>query len=169
MEFIEEIKIHKNKETQTFQCRVISRGRDFLVLYYKAASAGKISDIILEPGSCTIAHYRAGRGYVLWNMFHPDGTAAGSLFHICRDITITRERVSYIDLVIDIWVTPEGAPRILDEDELRDCIRSGSVSHDELMWIEEQKKSILTQYKSILAEAATSEANIDAMTGSTHT
>lgn len=160
MDILEEIKIHKNKETQKFLCEVLRRDEGFLVLRYRAPSEGNISDIFLKKGSTTIAYYWADRGYILWRIFHPDGALAGNLFHICRDVLISPKSISYLDLIIDVWISPDNAVRILDEDELEECKRAGLLNGDELRWIETQKKILLTDYCSIIRDAVRIETII---------
>ncbi len=152
MSTIEEIKLHKNKETQRFLCTVLYRNTNHLVLSFHSDKEGKIKDIIISKGSTTIAHYWTGRGYVLWRMFEPDKSLIGTLFHICRDVTITEQYVRYLDLIIDIWISVDGSLRILDEDELEGCKKSGLVSDEESCWIEEQKKLILNSYNEIIKD-----------------
>jgi hypothetical protein len=150
MELIEEIKVHKNKETQRFRCRLLHREADYLVLSYHADKPGRVQDIIIPPGATTIAHYWAGRGYVLWRMYGPDRALIGTLFHICRDVTITKTSVQYLDLIVDIWISANGELRVLDKDELEECRQKGLVSGEERQWIEEQKNIILCNNVEIL-------------------
>jgi len=150
MSFIEEIKVHKNKETQRFRCSLLHREAGYLVLSYRAEQPGRIKDIVLPAGSTTIAHYWTGRGYVLWRMYGPDSALIGTLFHICRDVTITETSVQYLDLIVDIWIPAQGEPLVLDEDELEECWEQGLVSNEERLWIEEQKNIILNNTVEIL-------------------
>ena len=147
---IEEIKIHKNKETQRFLCNVLHREAGYLVLSYRAKQPGRIKDTVIPAGSTTIAHYWTGRGYVLWRMYGPDSSLIGTLFHICRDVFITETAVQYLDLIIDIWIPADGETRVLDEDELEECRQQGLVSNEEITWIEEQKNIILNNTVEIL-------------------
>jgi hypothetical protein len=147
----EEIKRHKNKPEQRFLCDLALREPGHIVLVYHASSAGRIADIDIPPGSTTIAHYWQDGGYVLWRMFAADCTLIGSLFHICANTDIQETSVSYDDLIVDIWITPQNIARILDEDELADAIKAGIITNDELSWIKQQKNIILADYTNIIA------------------
>jgi len=162
---IEELKLHKNKPAQRFQCRLLLQEPGHSVLWYSAPKAGAIRDIVLPAGTCTIAHYWNDRGYVLWRMFYPGGALAGTLFHICKDVALSSSRVSYLDLMVDIWVAPDSSVRVLDEDELAAGAAAGLVSADELLWITRQKELILKKYQAIIAEAITIETRIDLQKG----
>jgi hypothetical protein len=150
MQKIEEIKRHKNKPEQRFLCDLALREPGHIVLVYHAASAGRIADIYIAPGSTTIAHYWQSGGYVLWRMFAADRTLIGSLFHICANTDIQETSVSYDDLILDIWITPQGVARVLDEDELADAIDAGLVTKDERRWIEQQKLIIFADNATII-------------------
>lgn len=150
MRKIEEIKRHKNKPEQRYLCDLLLRDQDHIVLAYHASTAGRIADIDIAPGSTTIAHYWHSGGYVLWRMFAADLTLVGTLFHICKNTAIGEHSVSYDDLILDIWITPDGIARVLDEDELADAIKAGLVTNDEQHWIEKQKQIILADYSDII-------------------
>ena len=64
-----EIKRHKNKPEQQFHCELLHRETGYAVLRYVARKPGLIADIIIPPGSTTIAHYWQKRPYVVWRMF----------------------------------------------------------------------------------------------------
>ena len=160
MQKIEEIKRHKNKPDQRFLCDLALREQDHIVIVYHAPSAGRIADIDVAPGSTTIAHYWQNGGYVLWRMFAADRTLVGTLFHICSNTDITEQTVSYDDLIIDVWITPQGIARVLDEDELADAIEAGLVTDDERSWVEKQKKTILADYSGIIDRIRDIESTI---------
>ena len=160
MQKIEEIKRHKNKPEQRFLCDLAQREPGHIVLVYHATSAGRIADMDIAPGSTTIAHYWQSRGYVLWRMFGADRTLVGTLFHICNNTDIREQTVSYDDLILDIWITPQGIARVLDEDELADAIKAGLVTKDELRWIEQQKLIILADYATIIDRIQDIETDI---------
>jgi len=160
MQEIDEVKIHKNKETQRFRCRVLQRSADSIVLYYRSSEQATVSDTVIPRGSVTLAHYWTGRQYVLWRMFDPCGVLLGTLFHICRAVTISDTEVTYIDLVVDIWISPDGRLRVLDEDELADCAEKNLVSGQEMDLIDKQKELIKQQHKDILDEIMFMEAKL---------
>ena len=157
MDIVEEVKIHKNKQTQRFSCRLLLREQGHMILFYKSSAEGKIADIVIKKGSSTIAHYWTGRGYVLWRMYDAEINLIGTLFHICREVDMSDHGVSYIDLVLDIWIPPDGSARVLDEDELEECKCAGLLTQDETAWIEKQKKYILQNYSQIISEAIRTE------------
>ena len=89
---------------------------------------------------------------MLWRMYGPDSSLIGTLFHICRDVTITETSVQYLDLIIDIWIPAHGAPRVLDEDELEECRQQGLVSDEEMRWIRKQQALITDAHAEIIRQ-----------------
>jgi protein associated with RNAse G/E len=160
MKKIEEIKRHKNKLEQRFVCDLVLREQDHIVLAYHASTAGRIADIDIAPGSTTIAQYWQNSGYVLWRMFSADHTLVGTLFHICKNTAIGEYSVSYDDLILDIWITPQGIARVLDVDELAEAIKAGLVTIDEQVWIDKQKQIILSDYSGIIDRIRNIEATV---------
>lgn len=152
METVEEVKVHKNKETQRFRCQVLHREKSYIILQYKSATEGKIDDIIIDKGSSTIAHYWKDRSFVLWRIFDAKEILIGTLFHICSNMDISNNRVTYLDLIVDVWIAADGTIRVLDEDELEECKRARLLTRDEVDWIDKQKRIILKNYKQIISE-----------------
>lgn len=153
-ETINEVKKHKNKPDQRFTCEVMQRQEDRLVVRYRAAEAGRVAGIDIPAGSITIAHYRQGQGFVLWRMFGPGGDLRGTLFHICHPVRIEPAHVVYEDLLLDIWVSPDGTCRELDRDEVQQCLQAGLLNQDELQWIEIQAAGVIRNRDRLISEAA---------------
>lgn len=150
MSIIEEIKEHKNKETQRFLCNALHRESNYLVVSFHSEKEGIIKDMVIPAGSTTVAHYWTDRGYVVWRLFAPERQLIGTLFHIVKNVIITDQSVQYLDLIVDIWIAPDGSMRVLDEDELEECTRRGLISGAEKRWIEKQKALIVRNHARII-------------------
>ena len=147
-----EIKRHKNKPDQQFGCELLHREDGYAVLRYRAKKPGQIADMHIPPGSTTIAHYWTNRSYVAWRMFDREGSLLGTLFHVCCNVNIHEQSLSYNDLLLDIWVDPEGVLRILDEDEVSQAASHGLLSDGELTIIDNAHWLISAHYSSIMDE-----------------
>ena len=147
-----EIKRHINKPDETYWCDLVGRGDDCLVLQYVSERSGRVGEVNFDPGSVTYAHYRSGRGYVLWRMAGPGGNLKGHLFHICRDQVVGDDWVSYLDLLLDVWIDPAGGLTVLDRDEVEACAASGAVGKGDLAWIAEQERAIRKNRRRMIAE-----------------
>jgi len=146
-----EIKRHKNKPEQHFNCELLHREFGYAVLRYSSNKPGLIADIRIPPGSTTIAHYWQLRPYVAWRMFDSNACLLGTLFHICSNVRIHDDRLSYDDLLLDIWIAPNNKVRVLDLDELKLCIDKGLINDAELRNIREAQQGILLHHPEIIS------------------
>jgi hypothetical protein len=166
-EFLE-IKRHKTKPDERFKCELLHNDAGHLVLRYRSDKPGRIADIAIPPGSTTIAHYWPGRTYVAWRMFDSSHCLLGTLFHVSTNISVNEGNVAYDDLLLDIWITPGGSLRILDEDEVRQASSAGLLSDAELTIIDNAHWHITTHYRSILDELAAFESTHSPVRPDTH-
>jgi len=83
-------------------------------------------------------------------MSGPEGLPIGTLIHIVKNVIITDRHVQYLDLIVDIWIAPDGSFRVLDEDELEECKKAGLISIEEERWIEKQKALIFHAHAGII-------------------
>ncbi|MDP6052841.1 MAG: DUF402 domain-containing protein [Candidatus Latescibacteria bacterium] len=118
-ETITEIKRNIDKPDQTFDCRLLHRERDRMVISYVTSRPYSIADIRIAPHTLTLAYYEERLPYILWKMMAPDGQLFGHYVHLCEQVRITPDTVEYQDLLLDLWFFTDGAHRLLDEDELQ--------------------------------------------------
>ena len=147
-----EIKHHKNKPEQRFNCELLHRESGYAVLRYVAETSGQIADMSIAPGSTTVAHYWQDRPYVAWRMFDSRYCLIETLFHICTNVRIQEDRLCYDDLLLDIWVSPDNRVRVLDEDELQAGISAGRINQSELSCIRGSQHYITLHHNEIIFE-----------------
>lgn len=152
-----EIRLHRGKPPQEFPCHLLHQEKDYIVLRYVNPSSAKINDIHIKKGSITIAHYWKNRNYILWKFKDPDGKHKGYLFHICKNIEIGKNCVTYEDLELDIWFYSDGNAVVLDQDEVNDCFTRGLINAEEIALIKQQKEEILIKFQSIINDAWSEE------------
>ncbi|NQU08514.1 MAG: DUF402 domain-containing protein [Candidatus Abyssubacteria bacterium] len=145
---IVEIKRHVNKPTERYECDLVSREPGHLILRYVSDRkfASKRLGITFPPGCITIALYWETRPYVFWGIFSPDEKLLGYLVHICREVSISDDSVSYLDMLLDLWFFPDGRHIVLDEDEVEECFRSGLLSEDDKEYIEKSRETALAEF-----------------------
>lgn len=147
-----EIKHHFNKPTQTFGCELLEWGARRVVLKYVSDVAYRTDGLNVDfpVGTTTIASYWDDRGYVVWQMYHPDSHLLGYYVHMVEPVTIVRAAVEYRDALIDIWFWPDGSHRVLDEDELEQAMAEGKVSRELARRIHAQKAEVLMTWERIV-------------------
>lgn len=147
-----EIKRHLDKPDETYMCDLVARGTDWAVLSYVSNRAWEVAGALLPAGSQTLAFYHTGVAHVLWRMYAPSGNLKGHLFHICRDLQVEERRVSYLDLLLDIWIDSVGVVEILDREDVDVCYREGKLCEADLKAIAAEEKRIVTQWPVLVRE-----------------
>lgn len=153
----QEIRLHKAKPPQLFECDLLHEENGYLVLRYIVSDVYTIDGTTLEKGTVTIAHYWEDRNYILWIFTKPDDAPIGYLFHIARDIEIGADFVRYVDLELDIWFSPDGNATVLDEDEVKDYYNEGIFDDRTIALIEGQKTYILNNFRAIIKDVWSNE------------
>jgi protein associated with RNAse G/E len=146
-----EVKRHINKPDESYECDLSRRADDYLLLKYVSDRSGSVGSVRFESGSITYAYYRTAQGYVLWRMLGPDQVLKGHLFHICRDQEVGYDRVEYLDLLLDVWVDPDGEVQILDRDEVEECRQRGAIGEEDLAWILAQESEIIAHWREMIS------------------
>ena len=147
-----ELKRHLNKPDETYMCNLVARGADWVVLSYVSNRAWEFAGAHLPAGSQTLALYQMGVAYVLWRMCVPSGDLEGHLFHICRDVQVEERRVSYLDLLLDIWIDSDGIVEVLDREDVDMCYGEGKLCEADLKIISVEEKRIVTHWPVLVRE-----------------
>ncbi len=72
---------------------------------------------LFEPGDQFIEYYYTDRWFNIFDISSAGGTRKGWYCNIAEPANIHDEQIEQVDLLLDVWVNPKGAPLILDEDE----------------------------------------------------
>ena len=146
---ITEIKRHLNKPVERYECDIMRREPGHIVLRYVSdrTFASTRLGVTFPPRCVTVALYWETKPYVFWGIFSPEEMLLGFLVHICRDVSIAEDSVSYLDMLLDIWFFPDGRHIILDEDEVEECLQSGKLSEQDKDFIESSKESAIARFE----------------------
>lgn len=117
MKIIEE-KIHYDGRVDRVECLLLREDPRETVLLYKIPQEYRTKDIHLIPGTFTIAYYYLDQPYNLYHWVTPDGQSLGYYFNMVKDVYKEGNRLSYTDLILDIFVRNDGSHTLLDADEL---------------------------------------------------
>ncbi len=147
-----EFKRHFDKPDETYMCDLVARGTDWVVLSYVSNRAWEVAGALLPAGSQTLAFYQTDVAHVLWRMCAPSGNLKGHLFHICRDVQVEEHKVSYLDLLLDIWISSDGVVEVLDREDVDVCYREGKLCEADLKAIAAEEKRIVTHWPVLVRE-----------------
>jgi predicted RNA-binding protein associated with RNAse of E/G family len=77
-----------------------------------------LPDVVLQRGDRFVETFYNDRWYNIFEVFDRDnGTSKGWYCNVSRPATIEDDRISWVDLALDLWVSPDGKQTLLDEDE----------------------------------------------------
>ena len=128
---IEEIKHNLDGTTERFDCHLVHRDPDYVVLCYVSDKPYAVAGEDIPAGSLTIGHYRPGSDYVLWEMYTPQAEPLGYYVHLCGEIRLGDRCVEWHDMTIDVWLGSDARFEILDEDELERSVEAGQIGPTE--------------------------------------
>ncbi|MGZ6387694.1 MAG: DUF402 domain-containing protein [Ktedonobacterales bacterium] len=72
---------------------------------------------IFETGDRFIEWYYTDRWYNIFEIHGTDGSLKGWYCNVAEPATITGNVIACRDLLLDLWVSPDGSMLVLDEDE----------------------------------------------------
>jgi uncharacterized protein len=93
--------------------------------------AMELGYVTFGTGDCFTEWYYSDRWYNIFEIASPDGTLKGWYCNAAAPATIEADDLYCRDLILDLWVTPDGQTTTLDEDEfatttLDDVSREGA-------------------------------------------
>ena len=93
--------------------------------------AMELAYVTFETGDCFTEWYYSDRWYNIFEIASPDGTLKGWYCNAAAPASIEVDDLYCRDLILDLWVTPDGETTTLDEDEfattaLDDASREGA-------------------------------------------
>ena len=118
---IVEVKRRLDGSEQRFDCELVQRTPSLVVVCFEMQRpAGRLD---------SYGFFWPRRPYNCYHIVRPEsGEAVHSRFDVLRDVDVrTPGEVGYTDLLLDLWVGPDGA-RWEDEDDVAAAVRSGLLS-----------------------------------------
>ena len=149
-----ETKRHLDGSADVFECELVQRRPHLVVVrfdHWRGRSAGGFS---FPRGSRTHGFFWSRRAYSLYRMTGPDGRPIADRFDVVEDVRLSASEVSYLDLLVDIWVGPDGAVLVEDEDEVAGHLDRGLLSNGQRDRIERTTALLLRRHGAIVREAA---------------
>ena len=148
---IYETKRRLNGTSQTFECDLVYRDDEALVIRYE--SKGQYSAL----ASVSEGYYWEGRNYLIYKMFR-EGRLVGHRFDVCRDVAFGTDSVAWTDLLLDFFFTPEGELQVHDEDDVEDAIKAGVLTREDQQIVAKTRALMEVEVGRIVEEAATLRA-----------
>lgn len=148
-----ETKRHLNGRRERFTCDLIAVSSRLAIVHFAHSGPRTAGEFFFPAGSFTIGFFWAGRHYNLYRITGPDGAVIVYRFDVVDAVHITPGHVSYTDLLLDLWVTPNGRLQVEDEDEVRAAEAAGRLSARRRQIIARTRAWLTRAYPRIIAEA----------------
>ena len=110
---------HHGREVWRYPGRVLARDAHTIRLegFYNRDNT-TVGYAVFKRGDRLVETFYSDRWYNVFAVYdRDDGALKGWYCNVTRPATITDEAVSSDDLALDVWVSPDGAVTVLDEDE----------------------------------------------------
>jgi protein associated with RNAse G/E len=109
---------HHGKEKIRYEGKIIRRSADDIVIEaYWTLPTKDLGYTCFEPGDRFIEYYSTQRWFNIFDIASSDGIRKGWYCNIAEPANFYSDHIEQIDLLLDVWVTPEGETLMLDEDE----------------------------------------------------
>jgi uncharacterized protein len=101
-----------------YQGKIVERLVDGVVITAKwTMPAKELSYARFEPGDHFTEYYYTDRWFNIFDIASADGRRKGWYCNVAQPAVIFEDHIEQIDLLLDVWVSAEGEPLLLDEDE----------------------------------------------------
>ncbi len=144
-----EVKRRLDGSEELFECELLHRTESVVVVSFRLPAA--VGDV--PKGSTTIGWFWARRPYDLYRFVARDGDVLLHRFDVVDDVRIGEDRVEYLDLIVDVLVSPTGEVTIEDEDELKAAARRGRIDTGRVNAIERALSTVTRDWRRIVREA----------------
>jgi hypothetical protein len=126
---------------------VIDRGEGWLILdAFFDRDDTRVAGITLQRGDHFVESYYSDRWYNIFEIHSRDGDVLkGWYCNITKPAVILADRIEYVDLYLDLWVSPDGRQSVLDEDEFQAADLDEATRLAALGALEELRESFKTK------------------------
>jgi protein associated with RNAse G/E len=110
---------HHGREVWQYPARLLARDDHSLRLEgFFNRDDTLVGDAVFKRGDRLVETFYSDRWYNVFAVYdRDDGALKGWYCNVTRPATITDTAVSSDDLALDVWVSPDGAVTVLDEEE----------------------------------------------------
>ena len=144
---IREIKNTLAGERKTFDCELLRRSDDEVVVIYRMPRDVQLEDILLPKNTLSLGYFWRDRPYNAYHWIDARHQTVALYFNIADGTRLSSRTVEWRDLAVDVLLTPDGRCRVLDEDELPADIEPAL-----LRYIKRARDELCSRPLSLLAE-----------------
>ena len=113
------VKLSPRGETKIqYQGEVVEHlSHGVIIQAYWSHPTKNLGYVSFEPGDRFIEYYYTDQWYNIFDIASTQGVRKGWYCNIAEPAFLFEDHIEQVDLLLDVWVSPEGETLILDEDE----------------------------------------------------
>jgi predicted RNA-binding protein associated with RNAse of E/G family len=146
----------QGQETWRYNGRILGKGDHFVLLeaFFNRADM-PFHGIVLKKGDRFIETFYSDRWYNIFEIYdRDDNSLKGWYCNIGYPAEIDQKQVSYIDLVLDLFVYPDGRQLVLDEEDFLEIPLSQEVQRQALLALEALQGEFKRRTKRLLSHGS---------------
>jgi predicted RNA-binding protein associated with RNAse of E/G family len=149
---IYEVKRHLDGTEERYTLTLVRREPHVVVAEYRFKKSYVRDGFDIPRGSKTYGFFWRRRPYIMYRMIDPKGRNIADRYDVVRDVELGEREVAYTDVLLDVWVRPDGSTLVEDEDEVAEAARDGLLSRAEVREVERVRDLILRRHRAIEGE-----------------
>ncbi|MGI8553370.1 MAG: DUF402 domain-containing protein [Dehalococcoidia bacterium] len=148
-----EVKRTITGEERVYECEPLTVSSRLAIVRFVFTRPLTANGITFPAGGVTEGFFWRDRHYNLYHMLTPDGEPIADRFDVIDHVRIHRDGVRYDDLLLDVWLYPDGRLQIEDEDEVAEAFEAGLLSPAKQQTIIQTRDLILRRREALVAGA----------------
>jgi predicted RNA-binding protein associated with RNAse of E/G family len=157
-----ERKIKPDGTVREYPCRLVHMEPGFAVIRYTIQHGGSIfgTPIEVPPDTISFGYFWKRRPYSIYRMKGPAGQIIAHRFDASTVVAIEPAAITYRDLVLDWWITPDGTIIEEDLDEFEAMVADNRMTPRDHRLAMEAAAQVLGRYRHIIDELAVHERRL---------
>jgi len=156
-----EVKRAITGEDRVFDCTAISVSARLAIVRFDFTRPLTVDGRTYEAGGWTEGFFWRARRYNLYHIRSRQGEVIADRFDVIERVRIHPGGVRYHDLLLDVWLYPDGRVFVEDEDELEEAIALGRVSPWRQAIVARTRRLLLSRGRRIVDGALASLAAVE--------
>jgi uncharacterized protein DUF402 len=148
-----EVKRALSGEERVFECQTIAVTPRLAIVRFVFKRSLEIGGRSYPPGGWTEGFFWRNRNYNLYHIVSRDREPIADRFDVIDHVRIRPDGVRYDDLLLDIWLYPDGRSLVEDEDEVQDALSKGLLTEPRLAVIRRTERLLLSRGRNIVDRA----------------
>jgi len=155
-----EVKRAISGEDRVFDCTPISVTPQLAIVRFDFTRPLTLAGRTYEAGGWTEGFFWRARCYNLYHIRSRLGAVIADRFDVIDRVRIHPGGVRYDDLLLDVWLHPDGRVVVEDEDELEEAIALGRVSPSRQALVARTRRLLLGRGRQIVDGALATLAQV---------